>query len=463
MSIESLPDDVLLEIFCQVRFSKPYHRWHLDWPKLVHVCQRWRFVIFASPLRLKLQLFCTPKTPVRKLLNIWPTLPLVVKDDWKWSSEDKFENFIDALEHRDRVQEIKIGDPRTQDGFWERTATAMQEPFPELTTLSLQSFSGVLPLPNSFLNGSASRLQHLLLREISFPSLPQFLLTTRDLTSLRLGNIPNSGYIPPETMATSLSVLPRLERLTIGFQTPTPDPQRRNRPLPPQTRFVLPALIQLQFRGVSEYLEVLVARIDAPLLKFDHFRIVFFHQLVFDIPQTIRFFGHLGSFRTFSLTLRFDTGSISLAVFCPSDMPGQSWFWHIRCNTFDRQLVSITQICSQIRPFRSSVESLVIDCTVWSVLPETEIDPTLWLQLFHSFPSVQRLQITSYFERSIAAALGRLTGGSAANVFPSLHSLVIVTYNVFRHIDTAPPLDGIRSFVAAHQHSGHPVAVSRRK
>jgi hypothetical protein len=123
----------------------------------------------------------------------------------------------------------------------------------------------------------------------------------------------------------------------------------------------------------------------------------------------------------------------------------------------------MAQICSQILSFRSSVESLVIDRDFGIVQPESEIDRTVWLQLFHSFPSVQRLQITSYLEQSIAAVLGGLTGELATDVFPSLHSLDIVADTMLRHLDTAASLlEGIQSFVTARQHNGHPVVVSSR-
>jgi F-box-like len=473
VSIGSLPDDVLLEIFYQ---ASNHDEWQSNWPNLVHVCRRWRFVIFESPLRLKLEIICKSTTPVRKLLDIWPKFPLQVTRYGSWSFGE-IDNLVAALEHRDRVQTVEIyidinDSPAFVDSLWKQTA--MQEPFPELIELSLESFLGasVLPLPNTFLNGSASRLQRLRLQAISFPSLPRLLLSTRDLTFLHLYDIPNSGYIPPETMATSLSVLPRLESLYIEFESPTPDPKRRNRPVPPQTRSVLPALTVLRFQGISEYLEVLAARIDAPLLRSDRIRIIFFNQLVFDIPQTSRFFGHLDPFRTSSLTLRTNAhplkGSSSLdAVFFPSDLPPDegvsgSCSWHIVCNTLDWQVYSMAQICGQILSFRSSVESLVIECGYSDEEPEIDIDPTVWLQLFHSFPSVQSLQISAVLELSIAAALEGLTGESAAEVFPSLHSLSIV---VGRHhpkpAEAAPQLESMQSFVAARQHRGRPVALSR--
>ncbi|KAH9968522.1 hypothetical protein BGW80DRAFT_1337992, partial [Lactifluus volemus] len=34
------------------------------WHRLVHVCRRWRHIIFDSPRSLDLQLFCTYGTPV---------------------------------------------------------------------------------------------------------------------------------------------------------------------------------------------------------------------------------------------------------------------------------------------------------------------------------------------------------------------------------------------------------------
>jgi hypothetical protein len=46
----------------------------------VHVCRRWRSLVFRSPCpsRLNLRLFCTPKTPARGTLEVRPALPLIV-------------------------------------------------------------------------------------------------------------------------------------------------------------------------------------------------------------------------------------------------------------------------------------------------------------------------------------------------------------------------------------------------
>jgi F-box-like len=48
-----LPDDVLLEIFdYYVAEAGKYEKWQV----LVHVCQKWRYVVFRSPLRLNLRI-----------------------------------------------------------------------------------------------------------------------------------------------------------------------------------------------------------------------------------------------------------------------------------------------------------------------------------------------------------------------------------------------------------------------
>ena len=73
MRIDILPDDILLETF---DFYVGTFSWYEtktrieEWQSLVHVCRRWRSLVLASPRRLNLQLYCTPKTPARDTLDI---------------------------------------------------------------------------------------------------------------------------------------------------------------------------------------------------------------------------------------------------------------------------------------------------------------------------------------------------------------------------------------------------------
>jgi hypothetical protein len=71
--IDVLPDDVLLGVFDIYVITNPSFHGKMGieaWQSLVHVCQRWRSLVFLSPRRLNLRLFCTPKTPARDTLDI---------------------------------------------------------------------------------------------------------------------------------------------------------------------------------------------------------------------------------------------------------------------------------------------------------------------------------------------------------------------------------------------------------
>jgi hypothetical protein len=115
--------------------------------------------VFESAIRLNLHIFCAEKTPVRKLLYVWPDFPLAIlfHYDNAWETLDgPFDNLIAALEHRDRVRQIHITNPVGY--LWEEIVTAMEGP-----------------------NGSAPCLQDLSLREIVFPSFPRLcILSTCD-------------------------------------------------------------------------------------------------------------------------------------------------------------------------------------------------------------------------------------------------------------------------------------------
>jgi hypothetical protein len=106
---------------------------------------------------------------------------------WRTYAEDGDTLFLD------HIREIAITIP--EDFLWEEIVTEMEEPFPALTSLYFNSFGEVVPLPDSFLNGSAPCLQ-----QLNLSSLTRLLLSTSGLTFLRLVGIPDSGYIPPETV-----------------------------------------------------------------------------------------------------------------------------------------------------------------------------------------------------------------------------------------------------------------------
>ena len=256
LTIDILPDDVLLDIFDWYLEENPGIDELEEWHILAHVCRKWRSLVLQSPRRLNLRLLCDGRRPVREKLNGWPPLPLVI---YGWKHEmPGVTDIAAAFEHNDRVCQVLLWD--ISSSFLGRVLALMQRPFPALTTLRLSSDDNEAPaLSDSFLGGSAPRLQYLQLNCIPFPGLPKLLLSAVGLVTLRLWHIPHSGYISPEVMVIVLSTSTRLEEFELTFQSPRSRPDHQRRRPPPPTRSVFRALTHFEFHGASEYLEDLVA------------------------------------------------------------------------------------------------------------------------------------------------------------------------------------------------------------
>ena len=450
VTIDMLPDVALLEIFdCYVNQAreeeKPYynddqrsltiHAWHT----LVHVCRKWRTIVLGSPRRLDLRLFCKDTTPVKDTMAVWPPLPIVVGQFYP--KRQSMGNIIAALEHNDRVCDIRFWH-LTSSGL-EEVLAAMQQPFPALTHLVmlLKDQDETPPVvPESSLGGFAPRLQELWFQHFSFPGLPTLLLSATGLVNLHLSRIPHSGYISPEAMVCCLSTLTRLKELSLGFKSPLSRPVRR--PHPP-TRSILLTLTFFRFQGVSEYLEDLVARIDAPLLN--RFEIKFFHQLIFDTPQLAQFLAHTPNTRL-PVEVHILFSDRSVEVRSPRSFP-RDFSLGISCRQPDWQLSSLSQVCSLPFPeaFISTVEYLYIHegklgpRLRW----QDDIEDSQWLEVLHPFTAVKYLYLSWEFTRRMAHALQELAG----EVLPSLQHLILEDL----HTSGGPVQRAIGKFVVARQ------------
>jgi F-box-like len=449
VTIDMLPDVVLLEIF---HFYVDELIRREEWHALVHVCRKWRNVVFGSPRGLDLQLCCTPRTPVRKTLDVWPHLPIKVRVEQE-DEASKMDNIIAVLEHNGRICKMEFA--YSTPGL-EKVLSAMQQPFPELTTLFLWSGDEMAVLPDSFLGGSAPRLRSLGLCSIPFPGLPRLLLSATHLDNLYLSDIPHSGYISPETMATCLSALTTLKSLTFEFESPRSCPDRKRRCPPPRTRTLLPVLTKLRFGGVSEYLEDFVARIDTPLL--DELQIEFFHQLLFDTPQLTQFVSRTPTLRAYNeARVRFTDWDVWMTI---PQTSNRKISLGIRCRKSDWQLSSVAQLCSSF--FNQSlipvIEQLYIflDKSVHGIWAwPDEIESNQWLELLHQFPAAKGLYISQRCEPHIAPALQELVGGRVTEVLPALETLF-----VSETLSSGPVREAIGRFVVARQLTSHPIALS---
>ena len=442
MTIETLPDDVLLAIFTSY-LDRPNE---IDvWRTLVHVCQRWRYLVFASPGHLNLRLECTIETRTREMLGVWPALPIVITDDSDWMSG--VDNIISALEQRNRVCEIMLDD--IPCGKMDTLVPAMLESFPALESILLGADdSEMAVVPDSFLGGSAPQLHWFTLHAIPFPALPTLLSSASNLLGLQISGIPLSGYISPEVMVTCLSALPRLGNLRFQFDSPQSFPTHESRRRPPPTRFTLPALRELIFEGVDEYFEDLVAQIDTPVMR--NLEITFFHRHFYATSQLSQFIGRVEVFKSpaHANIMLFNGGAeVSINLITGMDGPARLSL-NISCNELHRQLRYFLQLFrSSLLPV-SDVERLGISSV--HKLQQSQWGPTaedfLWLDLFHAFPAVKVLSIDKNSLIPVAHTLKEVVKERITEMFPAIREL-----SIGEHLPSSPILMAIESFAAARE------------
>ena len=437
VTIDVLPDDTLLEIF-NFYVDQAYRpdAWHT----LVHVCQRWRYIVFASPYRLNLQLLCTPQRPVKKMLDVWPALPIVINALGMGSRPQAMANIITALKQHNRVFKTSIWG--MQNSLLKAFVT-IKKPFPALTSLTLESNDTTAPvLPRSFLGGSAPRLRSLELRSIPFPTLGKLLLSTGHLVTLRLWNIPRSGYISPEAMAACVSALTRLKELRLEYRFPRSHAERESRHPPPLTRAILPALTEVWFKCDSEYLEDFLARIDAPRLDFT--TITLFNQLVFDTPLLRDFIGRTEAFNSLlQAHIFFSQSRVEVSLFRRKGTADHRTLnLGISCEASDWQLSSLAQLCSSSLPPLPTLKRLEIlhDRRDW----QEDMENIQWLELIRPFTFVKNLALHERSAPLVAPALQKLAEERVPELLPALRNLSCVGLKPSRPIEKA-----IAQFIAA--------------
>lgn len=461
--INVLPDDVLLEIFnfhMDEDQFQPTKKGTEAWVSLVHVCQRWRSVVFGSPRHLDLQLVCTPKTPVKETLNIWPPFPLLISGCVCRTSG--VDNIIAILEHRDRTRKIDLDFLTSQ---WKDIYATMQVQFPALTYLRLRTYAlfstdTVPVLPNSFLSGSAPHMQTLDLCHIPFPGLPKLLLSTTLLVTLRLRGpeITDSEFFSPEVLATSISALTSLETLWLEFAFP---PRRSyhqggSRLPSPPTGYVLPAPTRFKFEGANtEYLGVLIDRIDPSRLEFLE---IYLYEQNFDDSQLelIQFISHapkLMALEKADAVVYYSCVEITLS----SQRSGDGELTVVLFSDFlTSQLELLT---STLPPFpmleelyiyeyfhRREVLYLAVGDDNWN---------TLWLDFLRLFSSVKDLYISKQFAFDVVRAMQELIGDRTTEVLPALRNLFLEDEGPCGSVEK-----GVQQFAVARRLSGHPVDVS---
>ena len=395
VTIETLPDNTLLEIFDFYRMDAaaadqsgglPW-MWH----RLAHVCQRWRYLVYTSPRCLDLQILCKSGAPIEPILCTWPTLPLVLRFQGDARSEFLPDNIMIALRYPDRVCDINL---TLMSSIIGSISELLQVPFLALKRIEMSSKGAEeQPVLGDFLGGSAPLLEQINLQGIAvpFPAIRRLLLSTSHLNTLQLFKIPNTCYFSPEDLVTCLSALVHLKDLDVGFHSPAsrPNPSMA-RPPPPHCATLL-SLVTLFFLGASEYLEEFLARIDCPVLTV--LGIVYFKKLIFKIPRLLQFISRVDGLNSPSeVVVNPDATDPTICLL--QSGPDRRWrcYFLIPWSQLDLQLSFSTQILRQLSPLLSSVHVLCI-AGPSSLTGNEDMDPTQWLELFQLFPQTSTILI----------------------------------------------------------------------
>jgi hypothetical protein len=322
----------------------------------VHICRKWRRIVFASQRSLRLRLFCTPGTPVLDALYFWPSLPIVVKYGGSSSSyppapEDE-DNIVAALKQSGRVSSISL----TVTKSLLEKLSAIEGPFSELENLVLLCGDNVAMTLSSALRWGP-RLRTLRLTRAAILALPRLLFPSRGLVDLRLHEISEVGYISPEALANALSGMSHLRTLSLHFLHSAPYPVCVG--LPPRLsteHIILPALRSLKYRGTSKYLDSFADRIDAPRLG--NIDITLFSQPPpIEPPQLGRSINRFAMQKSpRQADILFSEKAVSIS-FTQPDSP-MCLYLRVSCKSFSQQLSYIAWICNGLSSFLFGIEHL---------------------------------------------------------------------------------------------------------
>ncbi|KAN0131223.1 hypothetical protein V8E53_010927 [Lactarius tabidus] len=410
-TIDMLSDEVLLEIFGSIQSSRTpsevcnHPIW--EWRRLAHVCQRWQQIIFASQPRLDLQLLCTYGTPVRKSLDCWPALCLVIdysKNDQKRLTPEDEDGIFATLEQRHCMRHINL---TAFNSLLKKVFAAMKEPFPALTHLDLSSEQPITPIiPHKFLGGSAALLREISFTRMSFPVLSPLISSAPNLVKLRLDAIPPKSLTSPKEMATSLATLARLEEFSMRFQRVrlTTRPVRITLPL--ETPVLLPTLTSFSFEGDSTYLADFLALIKTPRLNLiDIMYTGDYHYEADQLPKIIERSNFMPSrFRCAEVYL--EQGKTSFYVYPETKLDPPIAFHTVQTDTGSEvAYLQVMDMGEVLCPF-SAILSNVVHLEIKSNKPKEHQDNSIggvrWPYLFHAFNAVQTLHVSWQFSKSIA-------------------------------------------------------------
>ena len=484
-SIHVLNDDALLHVFTLCRPlvlnededininthilpGEEWSRCERWWYNLVHVCQRWRTLIFASASYLRICHVCTHGTQVGRMLTYSPILPLVVDyaDETRrggWAEEDA-PGLWNALlpERRGRVRRIRllVHESPHWDFFW----ALLDGTFPALECLIVKLRERRHPTPSFKLphRFRAPRLRHLVFTRFDFPLATPILDTSVHLVTLSLNLV---VFCLPNDLLERLSSLPRLEILNIASTSPISDDfgmpwgQGSQWSTPLNTHATLSNLHLFRFEGHGLYLKALLPGMTAPLLG--GLQIAFLNQMTPSVSCQLSC-GTTAENHNFSIGsawFRFHQRGVSVCV-CPSD-EGRAYVFslHAFCRGLTSQLSFVSQLFDGLSPLLASVVDLSLDCSGRTCLSEqhhdTENKRMHWRNLLRSFRNVEILRVHGELSQDISRAL--LLGSEAEPVSSPVLLLRLKELQCTPTGALPGAENALAAFIHAYEAAGHTV------
>ena len=427
----------------------------------MHTCRKWRRIVFESQQALDLRLFCTRGTPLLKSLYCWPALPIVVQyggslEDDLPTPEDK-DNIVAAFKRPHRVISISLTVTPTIQGM----LSTIESPFAELEHLVLLSQDAVRSLiqPRAFWSGQwGTRLRSLHLTRIALLELPRLLYSSKNLVDLQLHDVPYPSNFSIAALTTALSGLTQLRSLSLRFLPPiyyhfaTFLPSSKK-------RVALPSLTRFDFRGITSFLDSLVAGIDAPRLG--EIGVTIVEESESDLSVLIEFIDRIKLHKSpRRADIKSSEYDITISLTQPGSSTGLKLTLPIMSSGFVTFDIHVAIICYRFADFLVNVEDLRLDLHINAQqLPTLDYDiyDGRWRWFIELFVGVKWLQVSGNLSSDIVNSLQiRDHDRWRTPVLPALHKIHILQPGPCHELLRK----AIASLITSRLLSGHhPIAV----
>jgi hypothetical protein len=456
MTINSLPNEVLLEIFDRYRHTfgdqlSSERVWNNKngWFKLAHVCHNWRSVVLASPSRLRLRLYFASSTPTRAAaLDRLSHLPIIVDYSyvvWKGGARKRL---VSALRYPDRVCRIAT----SGWGLYDRVTEALDRPFPALESLELQHSTSIeCALQSPSFISSIQSLRHLRLDGMFLAPVFPLLSITRSLVDLTL-NVEKVFSTRGGSLLAHLQHMPHLRNLEVISRFYSTE-------LPPTTSTLLPELTDFRFVSECTQAECFVAGLDTPSLRKFHISITnYSHKL--HIPHLTKLIRAVGVIFV-TAQLKIEGGFFRTDLFArPHSIDGPP------PNVFTIQTSFLSDPDIALSAMLTTIEDIYLFFPDY-ISSRSNEKPATWRKFFEEFCNVKVLRMLHGLEWRVIELLRRpiITNGSqfSPNIFPSLEEIVLYegmpNGPTIGETERASMLESFGPFVTARHELGCPVQV----